>query len=417
MSNPNKAIHTLFDNVNAAYNRIRDDIYKTPIVRAKRLSRQISCNDIFLKLENIQSTGSFKIRGALNAVLLRKQKDRPFVTASAGNHGLGVAYSAWLCGRQSEIFMPETTPLTKRRAVESYSDKIHLVGSSFQETNDRALTFCADKGYDFIHPYNDLDVVAGQGTVGLEIADQMADQPPDMVFVPVGGGGLIAGVATVLKKRWPKVKIIGVEPCNMPSMTTSFKKKTVTRIESKPTIADGVAVAQVGETVFGINRKLIDDIWLVSEEYVAKAIVRFVEDSRIVVEGAGACALGAILEKTDQVPDILEAKRLLVIVSGGNLDINSLSVILRRGLAIEGRVSHYRFSSFDRPGTLAKITGDFAQAGINILDIEHSRFSGRIKIGMTMVDIFVETRGPSHQMELLAHLKQQGHRVELIKEN
>jgi threonine dehydratase len=406
----------LLEKIDAAYARIRDDIYKTPIVKAKRISRQIACTDIFLKLENVQSTGSFKIRGAMNAVRLRQKKDATFVTASAGNHGLGVAYSAWLCGARAEIFMPTTTPLTKQRAVEQYTDKIHLVGKSFQETNDIALKFCAQKGCNYIHPYNDLDVVAGQGTMGLEIIKQMGSHPPDMVFVPVGGGGLIAGVATVLKQKWPRVKVIAVEPRNVPSFSTSLKRKKVTRITPKPTIADGVAVAQVGSEVFPINKELVDDVWLVSEEYVAKAIVRFVEDSRIVAEGAGACGLGAILEKTDADPDAVAGQRLLVIVSGGNLDINALSVLLQRGLVIEGRVSHYQFSGLDRPGTLAQITRSFAEAGVNILDLEHSRFSGRIRVGMTMVDVFVETRGPAHQEELLNHLKNLGHEVELIRE-
>jgi threonine dehydratase len=410
----------LFVMIEQARQRISSHIYNTPVINSKRFERELGC-EVYLKLENIQVTGSFKIRGAFNAVRCAldsgRNGGRGFVTASAGNHGLGVAYSAHRWKQEAAVFMPRSTPLTKRKAIEPYA-QIHLVGETFDEAKAIALEYAKTQDLLFIHPFDDLEVVAGQGTIGLELVEDMefTGRLPDYILVPVGGGGLITGVATVIKSKWPSVKVIGVEPINMPSLTTALRDGRPIRIQSAPTIAEGVAVAEIGHTVFPFLQDLIDDVWTVSEESIAKAIVRHMEDSRIIVEGAGACPLAALFEKSVSDPEAISNKRFLLLVSGGNIDMTAVSTLVQRGLLLARRLAHFQFTVRDRPGELAKITRSFGELQVNILDLAHSRLSQQLRLGSTFVEVIAETRDSEHQEGILTALRSKGHDVRAVSD-
>lgn len=404
--------------IDEAMERISPYILETPVIQSKRLGREFGCK-IYLKLENLQSTGSFKIRGAMNAVLIAEAEKTTFVTASAGNHGLGLAYSAHRHKHSSRIFMPATTPLTKIKAIERYTSDIDTESESFEVAKERALAYARDNDLPFVHPYDDLDVAAGQGTVGLELVRQFTEErleakPPDYVIIPVGGGGLITGVATVLREAWPEARIIGVEPEVLKSFSEARLARMPVLVPGRKTFAEGIAVAEMGQRVFPLANELVDEIWSVSDESMAKAVVQLIEDSRIMAEGAGACPLGALIERAPLDPAAIKGRRVLLLVSGGNLDITALASLLERGLHFKWRLTRYRFPLSDRPGSLARLTQDISDKNVNIVDIEHSRLSKELQLGSAQVDVLVETRDQNHAVALLTDFKKNHPRASIV---
>jgi threonine dehydratase len=420
---PSRQASNLLARIHEARDRISEHIVRTPLVRSQRLEQDLSCRKIMLKLECLQVTGSFKVRGAMNSLLLHDDaaSSRPFATASAGNHGLGLAYAADRFRRESVIYMPERTPLTKRKAVERYTRNINLTGKTFEETKEYAVAESQANGYNFIHPFDDLDVIAGQGTLGLEIIrdieEQYQNEPPDLIVIPVGGGGLIAGVGTAIRDRWPSTRIIGAEAWSMPSMDAALKggrPRAVTNAGT--TFADGIAVAEVGEKSFAIAREVIDQVWEVAEESMAKAVIRLIEDVRVLAEGAGACGLGGLFDKQASDAASISNRSVLVVVSGGNLDTIALSKLLQRGLVLSRRLAHLRFIVEDIPGTLSRLTSDLAELQVNILDLWHSRLNAYLRVGNTQVDTIVETRDADHVNSVQEALVARGHIVQLVTE-
>lgn len=412
----------LLKRIEEAAVRIAPRIYRTPLVRSKRLEQDLNCKRVMLKLEPIQVTGSFKVRGAMNAVALHAE-DRSieaFATASAGNHGLGLAYSAARWNKDAHVYMPQRTPLTKRRAIERYTSNITLFGATFEETKEHALREAAQHGYKFIHPYNDLDVIAGQGTLGLELVQDINDyyggQAPDIVVVPAGGGGLVAGVATVVKHTWPKCRVVAAEAANIPSLDAAMKTGAPVAVKGTGTFADGIAVAEVGDISFGVLRGVVDEVWTVSEESMARAVVRMIDDIRVIAEGAGACGLGGVFDKHTSDAAAISNKSIVIVVSGGNLDTVALTKLLQRGLVLSQRLVHLRFVAPDVPGALAKITGDLGDIQINILDLWHSRLDAGVRVGATHVHVVVEARDGTHVESIVNALRQRKHDVKLIVE-
>lgn len=397
----------------------QDYVSRTPLWRSPRLEMRLGCEKLFVKYENLQRGGSFKMRGATNAVACAHDENPNcvFVTASAGNHGLGLAVASYRYGHQCHIFMPQNTPVTKKATIGMYTSNIHITGDNFDATQSEAREFADTHGYTYVHAFNDRCVIAGQGTIGLEMVSQFADageEPPDYVLVPVGGGGLIAGVGAVLKDRWPGTRVIGVEPELVPSLTAAWQKDKPVRIQSEPTLAEGVAVAEIGDLTLPIINKCVDEIRLVSENGIAGAIVRLIEDTRVVVEGAGAVGLAALTKMLATEPDKYRGKSFLILLSGGNLDITGLSAALQRGLAQEQRRTHFEFTGRDVPGLLAKITTAISQLGLNIVELTHTRHNQYLNFGWTRVDVVVETESASHAKEMHDRLRDSGWDVKLI---
>jgi threonine dehydratase len=384
-----------------------EGVRRTPLIRSQRLERELGCRRLRLKLECIQNSGSFKLRGATYAVERHHQRDEGcvFVASSAGNHGLGLAVAAANRGHLCHVFMPTAAPLTKKLAIERYATKIHFQGARFDETQQIAKDFAAVRGYTYIHPFNDLDVVAGQGTIGLELVEQMeeiGEEPPDFLVVPCGGGGLLAGVAAAVAGRWPATRIVAVEPQEVASLTAAFKAGRPQAIEGKATIADGVAVAEIGDRVFPIIRDHLapGDVWTVPEDLVATAIARCVEEVRVVAEGAGALPLAGVMQRQAMDPELFNGRSVVLIVSGGNLDITALSKVLQRGLELQRRHTHFRFTVPDVPGQLAEITQFLADLRLNVIELRHTRNSDRASFGYAEVDVIIETEGVGHAAEV-----------------
>ncbi len=396
-----------------------DYVCPTPLWRSPRLETRLDCHQLFIKYENLQRGGSFKMRGATNAVACAHEEDpnRVFVAASAGNHGLALAVASYRYGHQCHIFMPKHTPVTKKATIGLYTPNIHTVGETFDVTQDEALAYAEKNGYTYIHAFNDLQVIAGQGTIGLELLDQYGEtgqDPPDHVLIPVGGGGLIAGVSPVLKEHWPDTRIIGVEPEMVPSLSASWPRETPVRIPGELTLAEGAAVAEVGTLTFVMIKECVDEVRQVSENSIATAIVRLIEDARVVVEGAGALGLAALTKMVASESDRYRDKTFLVILSGGNLDITTLSSALQRGLAVQQRQTHFRFTGRDVPGLLARITDALYQLGLNVVELTHKRCNQDISFGWTQVDVTVETEGAAHAQEINDRLRDGGFEVKMV---
>ncbi|GAB4324300.1 MAG: threonine ammonia-lyase [Candidatus Zixiibacteriota bacterium] len=417
----------LLREIDAANRRIRNRyngyeyVYTTPMRRSARLELRLGCARILIKFENLQRGGSFKMRGATNAVACGHDEDpdRVFVTASAGNHGLGLAVASYHYGHRCHIFMPDNTPLTKKATIGLYTSNIHMGGENYDATQKLATEFAEAKGYSYVHAFNDARVIAGQGTIGLELVDQFQESdepPPDFALIPVGGGGLIAGLATVLKDRWPATKVIAVEPELVPSLTASRGHPQPVRIQGEPTLADGVAVAEVGSLTLPIINEVVDDVICVSENAIATAIVRLIEDARVVVEGAGAVGLAALTKMVASAPETHKDTSFLILTSGGNLDISALSNALQRGLALESRRTHLQFTGRDIPGFLSEITRALAQLKLNIVELSHTRHNQYLNFGWTRVDVMIETEGAAHAKWAHDRLRDRGFDVRLMPE-
>ncbi len=383
--------------VQAARERLGRAIYHTPCPVSLTLSKLCGCHTYF-KLENLQMTGSFKERGALNRLLQVSdaEKRAGVVAASAGNHAQGVAYHATRLGIRSVIVMPKQTPLIKVSNTRDLGGEVILHGANYDEALVYARQLSHEQGFTFVHAFDDDAVIAGQGTIGLELLEE--EIKFDAVVVPIGGGGLISGLAVAMKTLQPGIRIIGVEPENAASMRAALRAGHPTEIAIEPTIADGLAVKRAGTRTLEVVQQYVDEVVSVSEEEIASAILKLLEIEKTVVEGAGAASLAAVLfHKVSG----LDWKNVAIIVCGGNIDPNLLSKIIERGLAKDGRLVRIRTVVRDRPGELAKICQIVADTGANIMDVAHNRAFGKLEVGGVELDLILETRGHDHIGQLL----------------
>jgi threonine dehydratase len=395
--------------IQAALARIRSDIRISPCTSSETFSG-LTHNSIFLKLDNQQRTGAFKERGALNKLLTLTSEERAHgvIAASAGNHAQGVSYHAGRHGIRARIFMPLPTPLTKVSATRAYGAEVVLHGANYDEAYARAVEVGRQDRLTLIHAFDDEAVIAGQGTLGLEILQQHPDI--EAVVVPIGGGGLISGIACAVKETNPSVKVFGVQPARIPSMKAAVAEGKPVTLNSAKTIADGIAVRRAGELTFPLVRKYVDDIVTVEEEEIANAILLLLEREKTLAEGAGAAALAAVLNRKLQ----LTGKRIAVLVCGGNIDVTLLARIIERGLVKDGRLVRLRIHLPDYPGALHRLTGILAEHRANIVETAYDRAYHGVNLGDTAIDITMETRGPDHIAELLSALVAAGYTHERI---
>jgi threonine dehydratase len=365
--------------------------------------------EVYLKLENLQKTGSFKVRGAYYKLyqLSQSVKRRGVVAASAGNHAQGVAFASSLLGIRSTIVMPEGASLAKQMATRSYGGEVILFGQDMEESLNYARKLEKEGRY-FIHPFDDEQVIAGQGTIGLEILEEVPGV--EAIIIPVGGGGLISGIATIAKKRRPRVKIIGVQAAHAPSAFYSWRRKEIVEVKVKPTLADGIALRRIGEYTFPIIEKKVDDIITVEEDEIASAILMLMERKRVVAEGAGATPLAALSSKRGRIGK----RKVVLVISGGNIDVNLLDRVIEKGLSQTGRVVRFGVLLRDAPGALAKLSGLVAQYKANILHIIHERAAKDIPIGFSKVILVLETRGPEHIREIKRRLNDNGYSIQML---
>ncbi|GFO59087.1 L-threonine ammonia-lyase [Geomonas silvestris] len=393
-----------------AAHRLKKRVRRTELIQAHHFSEQLGL-PLYFKCENLQRTGAFKIRGALNFMTSqpRQALSGGVITASAGNHAQGVAFSADLLGVKATVYMPESTPPQKVFATRDYGATVVLEGKNFDEACSAALREAEAGGALFVHPFNDPYVMAGQGTIGLELLEDLPDLAN--VLVPIGGGGLIAGIARAIKETHPHVRIIGVESAAAPSMQLSLKKGHILTAPIMASLADGIAVKTVGDQTFPVVKDLVDEVVLVDEEEIALAIVSLLERNKLMVEGAGAVGLAALLNG--------RVKRLsgktVAVLSGGNIDVKTIAVVVERGLLAAGRYLKLKVELDDVPGALARLSAVIAEARANISIITHDRRSKSLPIGKTEVLVELETRGAEHIQDVVKHLEKSGYLLEVIR--
>jgi threonine dehydratase len=391
------------DDIRAARERIKDFIYHSPCPYSMTLSRLCGA-DVYCKFEHLQMTGSFKERGARNKLLLLgdAEKRKGVIAASAGNHALALGWHGRDLRIPVTVVMPKWAPLIKVQNCRSFGAEVIFCGESYDDARANAKQLAEEKGLTYIPGFDDADIIAGAGTIGLEILEDVPDV--DVVIVPVGGGGLIAGVGRAVKALRPEAKIIGVEPANAPTLEASLKAGRVTKIATKPTLADGLAVAEVGKLCFEIAREVIDQLLLVDEAQIAQAVLRLLELEKTVVEGAGAVPLAAAMN-----PDVdLTNKKVVLILSGGNIDVTVISKIIERGLAADGRLCRITCRVSDRPGSLARLTGILAATGASVKEVDHDREFGPPDVALVNIRCILETRDFDHIGEVSAALKEAG---------
>ena len=395
--------------ISDAYDRLKKRVRRTELVYSHFYSEQMGL-PLYFKCENLQRTGSFKIRGALNFMTSQQRVNlnSGVITASAGNHAQGVAFSADLLGVAATIFMPEITPPQKVQATRDYGAEVVLTGRNFDEACAAAIMAQKKSGALFVHPFDDELVMAGQGTIALEILEEL----PGLrnIIVPVGGGGLIAGIAAALRERAPHVRIIGVESTAAPSMTASFAAGKPTEQPVRVTLADGIAVKLPGSRTVPVICSCVDEIVQVEEEDIALAIVSLLEKTKMLVEGAGAVTLAAVLNKL--IPD-LEGKTVCLL-SGGNIDVKTIAQVVERGLIAGGRYLKLIVELDDHPGALATLAENIAATRANIFHITHDRRSKSLSIGRTDVSLELETRGYEHIKEIVKYLEGKGYNLTVV---
>jgi len=395
--------------VQEAQERLKGVAQKTGLSFTNSVSDVADCN-VWLKLENLQRTGSFKLRGAYNKVasLTQEERDKGVIAASAGNHAQGVALAASVYGCQSTICMPKHAPLSKIAATRSYGANVVLFGDFFDEAAAKANELAEKNGYTFVHPFNDPLVIAGQGTIALEIIDQLPDV--DAIVVPIGGGGLIAGIAVAAKSVNPKIKIIGVQTENMPSMQTSINQGKILTVEGKASLADGITVKTPGDLTFELVKKYVDDIVTVDETEIAEAILWLIERVKTVSEGAGAVPVAALMN--GKITG-LRNKKVAAMVSGGNIDVNQMTRIINGGLLKSWRKAYFNTVIPDRPGELVRLLSIVSESGANILSVTHERSQHGIEIGYTAVSLELETVNEKHVERLMKQLKEKQYQVSI----
>ncbi|HET7327905.1 MAG TPA: threonine ammonia-lyase [Nocardioidaceae bacterium] len=382
-------------------------VVRTPLEESRWLSGAVG-SPVFLKCENLQRAGSFKIRGAYvrMARLSAEERAHGVVAASAGNHAQGVALAAQQLGIRATVFMPVGAPIPKEKATRGYGADVRFVGTTIDEGLVSAREFAAETGAVLVHPFDHADIVAGQGTCGLEILEQCPEVKT--VVVPLGGGGLLAGVATAVKTLNPEVRVVGVQAERAAAYPASLAAGHPVALERMTTMADGIAVGRPGEVPFAAISEYVDDVVTVSEESMSTALLMLLERAKMVVEPAGAAAVAAMLDA----PETFEGP-VVTVLSGGNIDPVLLMAVIRQGMASAGRYLSFRARISDRPGGLAQLLTELAEAGVSVLDVVHARTSVQLHLDEVEVALQVETRGPEHSESLLAQLRQAGYPLTL----
>ncbi|MCK4910043.1 MAG: threonine ammonia-lyase [Thermodesulfovibrionales bacterium] len=393
------------DGIRKAREAIGPYIDRTPLLHSDSIS-SITGAEVYVKCENLQHTGSFKPRGAFNKLIslgkVGKAGKQKVIAASMGNHAQGVAFAASALGLSAKIVMPESAPIAKQLAVRGYGGELQLKGTSLMEAIDHALT---EKGHAFIHPFDDEQVIHGQGTVGLEILDEL--DSIDSIIVPVGGGGLIAGIATAVKAISPSTRVIGVQASAARSAMLSLEKGEIVDDAPSATMADGIAVGRMGDLPFRIASEHVDAIYSVDEGRIAHAMLTFLERKRLVIEGAGAVSLACLLEHQED----HKGKRVVLIASGGNMDLTLMDKIIMLRLKEHGRLTEVEVVVPDVPGTLSNLTGAVASLKGNILHVLHDRLARDMEPGLTLVRLNIETSGPEHSERITEGIKAAGFKL------
>jgi threonine dehydratase len=396
-----------FADIEAARKRIADSVFLSPCAHSVTLSK-VTETKLWLKLENLQMTGSFKERGACNKLMAMSAEDRArgVICASAGNHAQAVAYHAQRLGIAATIVMPEVTPLVKVQATKSYGPRLVLHGANFDEASERAREIEAAEHLTFVHAFDDDLVMAGQGTIGLELLEQ--NPYLEAVVIAVGGGGLIGGIAVAIKETNPRIKVYGVETSAVASMKVALEVGAPVMLPPARTIAEGIAVRRAGEKPLELVKKYVDDIVVVDEEEIAEAILTLLEREKTVAEGAGAASLAALLHK--RIPSVL-GKKVATVICGGNIDVNVISRIIERGLVKSGRVVRLLVTISDATGSLARLTRLLADCKASVVQIHHDRTFASTELNEAVVEVSLETRGFDHIEEVKSALVAAGYRL------
>ena len=392
------------DNVYRASHVLKSVVRKTDIIYAPKLKPG---TELYLKTENLQITGSFKVRGSYYKMskLSAEERARGVIACSAGNHAQGVALSAQKNGIKAVICLPDGAPISKIEATKSYGAEVCLVEGVYDDAYNKALALRDEKGYTFIHPFNDEDVIAGQGTIALEIVDQLPDL--DAIIVPIGGGGLISGIAYTIKSINPNVKVYGVQASGAPSMLRSVEDGQSEELESVSTIADGIAVKKPGDLTYEICSKYVDKIVTVTDDEISAAILALMEQHKLVTEGAGAVAVAAAMfGKLD-----LDGKKTVCLLSGGNIDVTILSRVIKRGLLMSGRTCQLMIELVDKPGQLKNVSRIIADLGGNVISVHHERANEGSNVNGCYLRIVLETRNFEHIQEIENALREFGFRL------
>ncbi|MFN3521260.1 MAG: threonine ammonia-lyase [Phenylobacterium sp.] len=392
------------DDIRAAADRLKGHIERTPMRLSRTLS-EITGAEVWVKFENLQFTAAYKERGALNKLLqlTEAERKRGVIAASAGNHSQGLAYHAARLGIPVTIVMPSGTPFVKVQQTRAFGAEVVIDGDGYDEASAHARRLCEARDLVFVHPFNDLDVMAGQGTVALEMFEDMPDL--DILPVPIGGGGLIAGVATAAKHVKPDVRVIGLEPAMYPSFTAKMRGVNTASTSGGSTIAEGIAVKQVGDVSYSVARPLLDEVLLVEEPFFERAVALYCNVEKTVAEGAGAASLAGLLAY----PDRFRGKKAGLILTGGNIDTRLLASVLTRELVRDQRLVSLRIIGDDRPGLLANVSRIIGEMGANIVEVAHNRLALDVPAKGAEFDVMIETRDAQHTEEIMAALRDQGY--------
>ena len=397
------------DSIYKASHVLKEVIRHTDLIKAPKINPSA---EVYLKPENLQVTGSFKVRGAYYRIsqLTEAEREKGVIACSAGNHAQGVALAATKAGIKSLICLPDGAPISKVEATKAYGAEVCLVPGVYDDAYKKALQLRDEKGYTFIHPFDDENVIAGQGTIGLEILDDLPEA--DAVVVPIGGGGLISGVAFAIKQLNPKIKVYGVQAAGAPSMFNSIHDNKIERLESVATLADGIAVKEPGKNTFELCKKYVDEIVTVSEDEISGAILALIEQQKLIAEGAGAVSVAAVM--FNKIP--VEGKKVVCVVSGGNIDVTILNRVIRRGLVKSGRSGMLNIELVDKPGQLLGVSQIIAQHGGNVTAVRHERADENPDINGCFLRIHLETRNSEHLEEIRSALIEAGYKlVDYIK--
>jgi threonine dehydratase len=392
------------DKIYQAAHILKPIIRKTDLIKAEGIKADCA---LYLKAENLQVTGSFKVRGAFFklAALSQEEKAKGVIACSAGNHAQGVALSAQESGVHATIFIPSTAPISKIEATRSYGAEVRLVDGVYDDAFEASLNYLKETGAVYVHPFDDLDVIAGQGTIGLELMEQLSDA--EAIVVPVGGGGLISGIAFAVKMLNPRCKVYGVQAVGAGSMTTSLHARKRSTLASISTFADGIAVKSPGELTFGLCSKYVDGVTTVTDDEIATAILTLMEQQKLVAEGAGAVSVAAVL--FDKLP--VKGKKTVCVVSGGNIDVNILSRVIKRGLQTSGRLSELTIEMLDKPGQLKEVSAIIADLGANVTQVTHNPAGENTDINGCYLHISMETKNHRHLQEIRNAISLAGYHI------